>query len=267
MSDYKFAYLYRMDIENPGDINSTIMRYFTNNLHGLMIDVSVPDIPKMKVDTLFIGGGAIFTTEVFINNINTILKNVEAKHKIVWGAGVLKDLIPKEIKKYDLFGTRDVLKGFEWVPCPSVMHDSFVKFIDKPRKKGMLILNHWKRPIDIGIDCTIIKNKPNVMDEVLEAISDHTYVLTSSYHAAYWATLLKRKVILIGENLPAKFDNMKHYPVIAKTFSKDLLQKAKVWEDAYFESIVANNNFRKKVENLIEIPLTFRNPMFMEYSQ
>jgi hypothetical protein len=96
----------------------------------------------------------------------------------------------------------------------------------------------------------------------MENIANHEYVFTSSYHAAYWATLLKRKTYVIGDQLPSKFYTMKHSPVIASSFKDNLLDQPLIWENSFEECIEANQNFRNKVEDLIGVKFDFINTNF-----
>ncbi len=73
----------------------------------------------------------------------------------------------------------------------------------------------------------------------------------------YWATLLKKKVFVIGDKLPTKFNRVKHFPVIASEFTPDLIDKAVVWDGAFLECVKRNYLFNRNVEEVtgIENPL------------
>jgi hypothetical protein len=105
-------------------------------------------------------------------------------------------------------------------------------------------------------------NKPNNIDTIIEAIADHKCIFTSSYHVAYWATLLKKKTYVIGDNLPTKFYSMKHSPLIASTYDDSLLNQGTVYYNAYDECIAATKQFRNKVEELTGEKFSFINPAF-----
>ena len=223
-----------------------------------MLDVYNINIPKIDVDVLFLGGGAIFSTTKFINDINSITANINAKHIIVWGAGFNPALNENIRAKYDLVGIRDWgVPRYQWVPCPSVLHPSLLTNIDRTPTKDFLIVDHWKRPIDFDGDCTRINNKPNNIQNIISLIADHRYVLTSSYHAAYWATLLKKKTFVIGDSMPEKFYTMKHKPLFASKFEHKLIDQAIIHDDAYNDCMLATNEFKSQVEYVTNIPFAF----------
>jgi hypothetical protein len=263
MTKLKYAYVFRRDFQNPGDLYSCPMHYLTNDKNGIMIDVYDENVPELEVDIIFIGGGAIFSTKRFIHSINNILSKVKAKHKIVWGAG-LNDSLKEEITtSFDLFGIRDFVDSNQlWTPCPSVLHPTLIKNVNKIPTHKFLVIDHWKRPINFPRKHTRMFNKPNNIDTVIDAIADHKRIFTTSYHVAYWATLLKKKTYVIGEDLPLKFYTMKHSPVIASKYSDALLMQGTVYRNAYDECIDATKQFRNKLEELVDEKFKFSNPTF-----
>ena len=159
-----------------------------------------------------------------------------------------------------MIGVRDFgTSNYDWVPCPSVLHPAFNENLKKISTKDFLIIDHWKRPITFNKKVTRIANKPNNINAILEAIAEHRYVITTSYHAAYWATLLRKKTIVVGSNLPQKFYTLKHQPVIVPKVEVQSIDEATVYHSAYDECVLANNVFRVKVENFIGMDFTFIN--------
>jgi hypothetical protein len=263
MSKLKYAYLFRQDFENAGDLYSTIRHYSTEDKHGIILDVYNDNIPNIDVDVLFIGGGAIFSTDHFTSSIEKILEKVNARFKIVWGVGISPNFTNNITAPYDLFGIRDNnVTGYDWTPCPSVLHNSiFTNLATNPTKK-FLVINHWKRPINFPYEHTAINNKNKNVTDILDCIADHEYVFTSSYHGAYWSTLLGKKTFVISETLPSKFFTMKHSPIIANSVTDDLFDKSIVYKNAFEECLTATQNFRNKIENLIGVKFNFTNPNF-----
>lgn len=263
MSKLKCAYLFRRDFDNPGDLYSCPVHYFFPDKSGIIIDVYDENLPDIEVDVVFIDGGAIFSTIKFINSVEQILTKVKSKYKIVWGVGLTSTLQDHITLNYDLFGTRDFnTTNFDWVPCSSVLHPMLFKNLNKIPSKKFLVVDHWKRPIEFMYEHTRLNNKPNNIHAVIEKIADHEYVFTSSYHVAYWATLLKRKTYVIGNELPAKFYTMKHSPTIESKFTDDLLDNFVIWETAFDECLEANKSFKQKVEELTGEKFAFVNPAF-----
>ena len=66
-----------------------------------------------------------------------------------------------------------------------------------------------------------------------------------------------RRCAVIGDNLPKKFNRMKHFPVRTKLWNDDVYDQARQWDDARYESIKANYKFHRQIEDLtgVENPL------------
>jgi hypothetical protein len=134
---------------------------------------------------------------------------------------------------------------YDYVPCVSC------------KMKGLLM----ERPIErrIGIlDHIAFHNSPLMYERVsmnlnsysiktiLEFIASSEVIVTSSYHGMYWATLMKKKVIL-GIDWSTKFHYFKYPPVL---FSGDIekdIEKCKIYPKSLEESIQANDNFYNKI--------------------
>jgi hypothetical protein len=264
----KIAYIHRYDIENPGDLCSSPMHYLGNTRNGVVIDVFANDIPEMSVDAIIVGGGALLTNKKFVRNLNHKLDKIQSKITIAWGVGYDPDNIDSSIaEQFDLFSTREykVNPKMQWVPCSSVLHDIFRELENTTPTKDFLVVDHFKRSIEFNNAHTRIINRPNNIRNIAQQIADHRFVITSSYHVAYWSILMGRKCAIIGESLPTKFNRMKHFPVKAKAWHNELYDQAKSWPDARYESILANYRFHRQIEDLmgIENPLQL---LSMQYS-
>lgn len=252
----KFAYLYRFDPENPGDLYSSPMHYLGHSYEGVVVDVLAQDIPKMTVDAVIIGGGALFTNKKFLRNLNHKLEKITAKKRVVWGVGFDTNNIDVNIaQQFDLFGTREhkIDKNISWVPCSSCLHDIFVEKENTKPVKDFLVVDHFKRSIEFDQPHTRIINRPNSIRNIVEQIADHRFVVTSSYHVAYWSILMGRRCAIIGENLPSKFKRMKHFPVKASTWNDNVYDQAKTWPNARYESIKSNHKHFQNFEEVLNI--------------
>lgn len=256
----KFAYIHRYDTENPGDLYSSPMHYLGNTRNGVIVDVFAEDIPEMSVDVTIIGGGALFTNKKFLRNLDHKLDTIKSKHTVVWGVGFEPKNIDTGISsRFDLFGTREhkIDPNIQWVPCSSCLHEVFREHESIVPTKDFLVVDHFKRSIDFDKPHTRIINRPNSIRNIVGQIADHRFVLTSSYHVAYWSILMGKKCAVIGDSLPGKFNRMKHFPVKAKTWHDDLYDHAKIWPNARYESVKANYRFHRQLEELmgVENPL------------
>jgi hypothetical protein len=265
----KFAYVYRADPDNPGDLYSSPMHYLGDTCNGVVIDIFAQDIPKMSVDALIIGGGALFTNKKFFRNLAHKLENITAKHTVVWGVGFDAANIDVEVKnQFSMFSTREhkLDPDIPWVPCASALHRVFSEIKHITPTQDFLVVDHFKRSIPFDRLHTRIINRPNSMRAIVEQIADHRFIITSSYHVAYWSILMGRRCAVIGDGLPTKFNRMKHFPVKSKIWHDSLYDQAKLWPDAHHESAKANYRYYRQLEDLLGI----ENPLqlsWMQYTQ
>lgn len=250
----KFAYIHRYDTENPGDLCSSPIHYLGNTRNGVVIDVFADDIPEMSVDVTIVGGGALLTNKKFVRNLNHKLDRIQSKITVAWGVGYEPDNIDISIaNRFDLFSTREykVHSDIQWVPCSSALHGIFGELDNITSTKDFLVVDHFKRSIEFDGVCTRIINKPNSIRNIAQQIADHRFVITSSYHVAYWSILMGKKCAVLGESVPTKFNRMKHFPIKAKVWHNDLYDQAKSWPNARYESVLANYRFHRQIEDLM----------------
>ncbi len=252
-------FLYRKDYTNPGDIWSSPMHYLEDSWQGVELDVNYShNLENRYFDNIFIGGGAIFTVGDWIYKIQKTLETCKFKNLIYWGTGRgLTHDFPFVEYVPTLAGTREYEPGHfngyqSWVPCASTLNPLIEKYLKVVNTKDFLVVDHWKRaPIMFPAEHSRITNKPQTIETMLETISVHKWVLTTSYHAAYWATLLnKRVVVLQVDSADNKFRAFKHPPVIAKKFNWEVIVKARNYPTAYEESLNANLRFRDRLYSL-----------------
>jgi hypothetical protein len=183
------------------------------------------------------------------------------KPRFVWGAGHNGDeeisfekiKWPKALSKYKLVGLRDYHSSsrFQWVPCASCMHPAFDrKYIVK---NDVIWFEHKKQMIkDFGQDpIPRFINTGNNMDQTIELLGSANIILTNSYHGAYWGSLLKKRVIIVGGSWSSKFKFIKHAPIILDKREdwKGFRDTAPVWENALEECRQANKNFWEQIKD------------------
>ena len=175
--------------------------------------------------------------------------------RFVWGAGyngsedIEFDNIrwPKVFSKYKRVGIRDYNKNsrFPWTPCASCMHPAFDKTYTI--KNDVIWFEHKKQLIkDFGTDpIPRFVNSGNNIEQTIELLGSANTILTNSYHGAYWGTLLKKRVIIVGGVWSNKFKFFKHQPVILgkKEDWKEYRETAPVYENALEECRAATNSF------------------------
>ncbi len=238
-------YTHRLDFHNPGDVWSGPYHYI--HTPGLIMDLFNP-VPVSEIKTLIVGGGAILCNNRMINNLKKMLDTYDFKFKVFWGGGVtLSEETTEILKRFDFVGCRDYDNGLNFLPCPSIMHPSLKQ--KNISNKDFLIIDHWKRnPIEFPKSHTRIKNRFISVDDLINQISLHNYIITSSYHAAYWGIVLGKKVIVITNENFEKF-TFKQNISIEQKWEDRFLEMASNYNDAYEECLVLNTNF---LNNLIK---------------
>jgi hypothetical protein len=180
--------------------------------------------------------------------------------RFVWGAGyngpedIEFDNIkwPKTLSKYKKVGIRDYNRGsrFLWVPCASCMHPAFDK--EYEIKNDVIWFEHKKQMIrDFGKDpIPRFINSGDNIEQTIELLGSANIILTNSYHGAYWGTLLKKKVIVVGGIWSGKFKFFKHRPTILgkKDEWQDFREVTPVYENALEECREANRQFWKIIQ-------------------
>jgi exopolysaccharide biosynthesis predicted pyruvyltransferase EpsI len=94
-------------------------------------------------------------------------------------------------------------------------------------------------------------NRERSFSRVIEFLASGEVIVTSSYHGAYWGTLLNRRIILINA-FSSKFHGFKHQPPLASEGSwKSKLAEARNYPEALAECRGANLRFSEKVRALL----------------
>lgn len=200
-------YSHRLDERNPGDFWSSPHHYFDLG-SKLVIDcldtgLRGTEFQKYDYDLHIAGGGAIFSSLRWAKENEYVRKNAKSPAHVVWGAGInFKDGIIKSMKEYDLVGIRNYRKKYSknwmFVPCVSCMHELFDKDYEVTQEFGAVL--HFKRdPGDYGKlqaqGVKFIRNKPAKIKNVINYIGKCETIITNSYHGAYWAMLMNKRVI------------------------------------------------------------------------
>ncbi len=201
-------FVYRMDMMNAGDKASCPRRYFHWPLHAMEHDIDDMDLRWFRAsDVVVLGGGGLFDcSEKWNHNINCILEKCD--RVVSWGTGFNSHggELPKEMIKFNRFSIltirdRGYPLGYEWLPCVSCMEidDSHVG----RKGAGVGVVSHRDHLIG-GSGGDVILNS-EASTRILTFILKHANIVTNSYHAAYWAGLLRRNIVLKGAEYSEKF--------------------------------------------------------------
>ncbi|MEO1593200.1 MAG: hypothetical protein AAFU71_18190 [Cyanobacteria bacterium J06632_22] len=239
-----------VDSRNIGDLASSPIPYFdfdyrveTLDLRSIDPKFSVPqsgfggsitldEIRKTSDQVryhLIIGGGGLLYKQ-FLRSYKILesLKSVFRGHWIAWGVGQQvyalsgeKSLIPQlsaardgfayqqYLSMFDLVGIRDQGFDYDWIPCASCLHPTF----DKPRepRHDVVVFSHRKFKLKLG-NLPCMSHDTQSLEEVIDFLGSGKTIISSSYHGAYWGTLLGRRVVAFP--FSTKFLTLKHPPVI-----------------------------------------------------
>lgn len=178
-----------------------------------------------NVDAIILGGGGLFMRDYH----EKILDLTRRHQVIIWGAGLNypinerpKDLM-MALNSCALVGVRDKnfadLYGFEYVPCASCLHPYFHDWrgLVKPTHSVGVYRHHWSSPYCMTLPHITNMNRTLPFEQALNFLSNFETIITDSYHGAYWAMLLRRKVILWKPGGMRFFTGLPYIPPIAHT--------------------------------------------------
>lgn len=212
------VFVNRLDTNNPGDFWSSPLHYFDFK-NGIHLDIK--DINEFDLnDDVIIGGGGLLGRISWDGKLKSLTEN---NNCILWGAGQnlygkkkkgdmigvkVDSKLPDYVSNFSKVGLRDYNLGYDWVPCASCMHKAFDKGLKITPNKDTLGIEHNKIKLRSNLYPTISHEiKPNDLEEFILKISEYRNIITNTYHGAYWAHLLGKRVII--QPWSSKFNNIK----------------------------------------------------------
>lgn len=169
---------------------------------------------------LIFGGGGLVHGELE-HHIRMVTRRPDRK-LIAWGLGHNRDgsatIDYKDtLDGFDLLGVRDYKtaqqRGWDYVPCASCMSNGFDHGpIEKEHK--YFVFQHWQCPITLRgarFPVPFMLNDSVSFGDAVKHLWMADVVITNTYHGAYWALLLGRKV-LIYKPFSSRFYDFKHQP-------------------------------------------------------
>ena len=154
--------------------------------------------------------------------------------------------LPDYLNRFDLVGMRDYGTQYAWAPCPSCLLPGLE--LPSPPIHEIVIYEHKRIAIPIdGFPRNT--NAGDDINSVLAFLASGEVVITNSYHGAYWATLLGRRVLAIPNM--SKMYRFKHAPVIARPEGwKRLMDLTVAYPGALSECRAATHAFYAEVLKL-----------------
>ena len=249
-------YIHRLDYLNTGDLQCGYYKYFDKlykyNMH--IHDIENVNIRLIsKNDFVIIGGGGLLDAwdkwNDYINQISNICDNV-----IIWSAGFNDMYDVKRVdnninfNKIKLISIRDYShkSGFQYVPCATCMIP-YLK-IKEDVKREIGIVSHYHYRLNYGNYDTIY-NSDKILN-ILRFIAQSEVIISNSYHAIYWATLMNKRVILMYET-SSRFDNYKYPP---QKYTGDIyndINNSKIYNFAMDEAIDLTINYFNDVLKIL----------------
>ena len=142
------------------------------------------------------------------------------------------------------------------MPCVSCLHPLLDVLRDEPPVGPVAVIEHpqfmalktrrWPR----------LSNTGHSLEYVLGFIAAHRVLVTSSYHAAYWAILLGRRVVVVAWS--SKFLGFR-WPVRLAYDGHDLrghIDAAESFPDALGEARQANVEMAERVSDILKVSVT-----------
>lgn len=200
---------------NVGDAYSSPLRYFEFP-NTVKVDVCQPaDVVNIPLSSdIIVGGGGLFAN---FNVLDRLLPFVRGK-MFSWGAGhnchqAVKVEWPRYMRQFTLHGIRDYRSPWPWVPCASCMHKAFDQSYEITH--DAVVYSHKHHAIQIG-GLPYADNEIDTIEEAVSFLGSAELIITNTYHGAYWATLLNRKVMIV-DPFSTRFFYYKHQPLITCT--------------------------------------------------
>lgn len=242
--------IYRMDETNVGDAFCAPQRYC--DISGPVRDVLDLDIANLR-GVVVVGGGGLIA-ETFGAAMTALAEHRPRLDALVgWGIGESLNIdrkggmvmphvgkLPDYLAAFDLLGVRDFGTQYRWTPCASCLWPGFDRVRPAP-DKPFVIYEHKRIAIPIE-GPERLTNTGNDIESVLDFLASGEVVITNSYHGAYWATLLGRRVVAVPNM--SKLYRLKHAPAVGRAEHwRQLADLAVAYPEALTECRTANTEF------------------------
>ncbi len=273
--------LHRTNTNNVGDLKCSPVGYFDFLRDAQQLDILAfkqSETPSAEArrewlatvseaEMIIVGGGGLLGIDFFEPGLAKLFEIRKPSGKVVlWGAGhnawvigdwrKLKFGLNLASMEFDLLGVRDFNQGLRWVPCVSCMSPLFDTYASNAVTREVGLYVHKGTMQNRGFQSRLPGNieilaNDAEFEEALEFISKCDLVLTDSYHGAYWATLLGKRVVAFPSS--SKFYDLKHaIPLCAPEDWQRFALLARNYPEALAECREANLRFALDVLALAE---------------
>jgi len=263
--------------DNLGDNMSPPHLYFSDLGSGHQSVDIARELPLSSGDTVIIGGGNLMAKDYGWYDKILGMTQVDGANVIGWGLGAQlvsgsrptdASMYSEAINGFNFIGLRDYgVDGFadgrtnkRWVPCASCMSPIFDEVKYNPTHRDVGVYEHMDVKVDPAYKAKVAdgvakkNDNPNLRD-VLSYLASSEVVVTTSFHGAYWATLLGKKVIVCSEGrgrVKSSFYSLKHTPTFCTGDVEADIAAAKRYPEALEESRKANRDFYELVKGSLD---------------
>lgn len=232
------------------------------------MDTCDPRLKKLRGERIVLGGGGMLHPWPWRNVVEPLLRNNNTV--IAWGIGHHHDGVHTDggrrmadwrgselrmardydFSRFALVGLRDRVPGHTHVPCVTCMHPALD--IDSPPRHEVVIYEHGALdPIRIDAGPRLKNTGAHSMETVLDHLRSGHMVITNSFHGAYWAQLLGRRV-LVYEPWCSKFWLMQPRPVFCTEDNwQTQAREAEPTPGLLAQCRAANRSFAHSVEDTL----------------
>ena len=247
-------FVHVVEPRNPGDMLCYPYLYFKKYFRRFNVhihhtkDIKFESIRANDI-VILASGGCFEVLDSFQESINRLLDMCD--NVIAWGCGHNSHhgrpvYCPIDFEKFKLLSVRDYQYGNQrYVPCVSCMMPQLDAQYPAVRRIG--VIEHQDFPIDIDADK--INHKIGI-SEIMRFIGGSQIIITNTYHCAYWAMLMGKKVILY-KPFSTKFDNFRHQPVTYTGNLEQDIAKCETYPDFLAECRDLNMEFFEDVRRVI----------------
>lgn len=230
------------------------------DLPGVRADLRQPIVDLSGAALIFGGGGILHGGTV--EQIGTLAANGRRRNPrlglIAWGLGA-NELgertlqYPDFLKDFDLVGIRDYGNPWTYVPCPSCLHPVFDDPPLSPRH-NFVVYEHYDVPINGLPSAPRMTNRADrsKFPDIVAFLAQGEYVITNSFHGAYWGLLLGRKVMVFRPFANRFFGFSRAIEFCDETDWREKMRRCLRYEDYLDECRSINYRFRTRVRTLLQ---------------
>lgn len=229
-------------------------------LPGVRVDLR-QSVADLNGAAFVFGGGGILHGGT-VEQIRAIASHGRRRNPrlglVAWGVGA-NELgertfqYPEFLKDFDLVGVRDYGSPWTYVPCPSCLHPVFDHPPQSPQHE-FVVYDHYDVPI-VGLpSAPRMSNRGdrNELSATVAFLASGEYVITNSFHGAYWGLLLGRKIMVFRPFANRFFGFSRMIEFCDETDWREKMRRCVRYEDYLDECRSINWNFRTKVGAVLQ---------------